>query len=162
MPAVTNAHGSTASSQYGPKPATYGSTGYGAYDALGQSAAAQDYAKSAGYTAAVAHQAAQQKGQQNSTSAGSAANDIANMYGKSHAALGKVNVSIVGCFFIINYRIRRELFDICNCIILLCLLFNIVHIKLIIIGVPRRHYSLCSHTRNKAFIRALLHPSRGL
>lgn len=161
MPAVTNAHGSTASSQYGPKPATYGSTGYGAYDALGQSAAAQDYAKSAGYTAAVAHQAAQQKGQQNSTSAGSAANDIANMYGKSHAALGKVNVSFVGCFF---YNKLSDLpFDICNCIMLLCFYnFNLKEEAKLIIGVPRRHFSLCSHMRNKAFIRALLRPSRGL
>ncbi|XP_066154754.1 protein lingerer isoform X1 [Euwallacea fornicatus] len=93
LPAVTNAHGSSANSQYGPKPATYGSAGYGAYEALGQSAAAaQDYAKSGyavGTAAAVAHQAAQ-KGQ-NSTGGASATNDISAMYGKSHAALGKVN-----------------------------------------------------------------------
>ncbi|KAL1513050.1 hypothetical protein ABEB36_002529 [Hypothenemus hampei] len=94
LPTVTNAHGSSANSQYGPKPTTYGSAGYGAYDALGQSA--QDYTKG-GYTvgsaAAVvaAAQQAAQKGQTNSTSAGSAANDLSAMYGKSHAALGKVN-----------------------------------------------------------------------
>uniref|UniRef100_A0AAR5QK45 UBA domain-containing protein n=1 Tax=Dendroctonus ponderosae TaxID=77166 RepID=A0AAR5QK45_DENPD len=91
LPTVTNAHGSSGSSQYGPKPATYGSGGYGGYDSLGQSA--QDYAKG-GYavgTAAAAQQAAQ-KGQTNSgTTPGSAGNDISAMYGKSHAALSKVN-----------------------------------------------------------------------
>ncbi|XP_050299460.1 protein lingerer isoform X2 [Anthonomus grandis grandis] len=101
LPAVTNAHGSSANSQYGPKPGTYGSAaGYGGYDALGQSAAAQDYAKggysaaAAAAAAAAAQQAAAQKGGQgNSTTAGSVVgNDLtAAMYGKSHAALGKVN-----------------------------------------------------------------------
>ncbi|XP_030759444.1 protein lingerer isoform X1 [Sitophilus oryzae] len=92
LPAVTNAHGSSTSSQYGPKPATYGSASYGAYDALGQSA--QDYAKG-GYNvgAAAAAAAAQQvqKGQGNSTTGGSGANDLSAMYGKPHAAIGKVN-----------------------------------------------------------------------
>lgn len=50
-----------------------------------------------GYTvgtaaAAVAQQA--QKGQGNSTTGGSGANDLNAMYGKPHAAIGKVNVRI--------------------------------------------------------------------
>ncbi|XP_076259941.1 ubiquitin-associated protein-like lingerer isoform X17 [Rhynchophorus ferrugineus] len=93
LPAVTNAHGSSTTSQYGPKPATYGSASYGAYEALGQST--QDYAKggyavgTAAAAAAVAQQA--QKAQGNSTTGGSGANDLNAMYSKPHAAIGKVN-----------------------------------------------------------------------
>lgn len=83
MPAATNAHGTSNSTQY-PKPATYGS-GYGNYDTIGQT---QDYSKT-GY---VGNNQAQ-KGGVNASSAGSTANDLSGMYGKSHAALGKVNVS---------------------------------------------------------------------
>lgn len=87
MPAATNAHGTSSSTQY-PKPATYGS-GYGNYDTLGQT---QDYNKT-GY---VGNNPAQ-KGGVNPTAGGSAGNELSGMYGKSHTALGKVNVS----FFII-------------------------------------------------------------
>lgn len=87
LPTVTNAHGST-NSQY-PKPATYGS-GYGSgYDPLTQS---QDYSKG-GY---VGNTQGQNKGTgANASSGGSSANDLTAMYGKSHTALGKVNVSII-------------------------------------------------------------------
>jgi len=83
LPTVTNAHGSN-NSQY-PKPATYGS-GYGSgYDPLTQS---QDYSK-AGY---VGNTQGQNKGSgANASTGGSTGNDLTAMYGKSHAALGKVN-----------------------------------------------------------------------
>ncbi|XP_008195618.2 protein lingerer isoform X1 [Tribolium castaneum] len=81
LPAATNAHGSSNSTQY-PKPATYGS-GYGSYDTLSQT---QDYNKT-GY---VGNNQGQKGGGVNATSTGSSGNDL-SMYGKSHAALGKVN-----------------------------------------------------------------------
>lgn len=86
MPQATNAHGSSNSTQY-PKQAAYGS-GYGSgYETLSQS---QDYTKSA----YVGNAQGQNKGTgANASSVGSAGNDLAAMYGKSHAALGKVNVS---------------------------------------------------------------------
>lgn len=88
LPQATNAHGSSNSSQY-PKPATYGS-GYGSgYETLSQS---QDYSKSA----YVGNTQGQNKGTgANASSVGSAGNDLTAMYGKSHAALGKVNVSVI-------------------------------------------------------------------
>ncbi|XP_063933027.1 protein lingerer isoform X3 [Zophobas morio] len=82
LPAATNAHGSSNSTQY-PKPATYGS-GYGSYDTLSQT---QDYNKT-GY---VGNNQGQKGGGVNATSTGSSGNDLSAMYGKSHAALGKVN-----------------------------------------------------------------------
>lgn len=88
MPAVTNAHGSSNSTQY-PKPATYGS-GYGSYDTLSQT---QDYNKT-GY---VGNNQGQKGGGVNASSTGSSGNDLSAMYGKSHAALGKVNVSVLTC-----------------------------------------------------------------
>lgn len=86
LPAATNAHGSTNSNQY-PKPGTYGS-GYGSgYETLTQS---QDYTKSA----YVGNSQGQSKATgANASSTGSSGNDL-SMYGKSHVALGKVNVSI--------------------------------------------------------------------
>lgn len=84
MPTATNAHGTSNSTQY-PKP-TYGS-GYGSgYDALTQS---QDYSKT-GY---VSNTQGQSKSAGNTSSTGSTSNDLSAMYGKSHTALGKVNVS---------------------------------------------------------------------
>jgi hypothetical protein len=82
LPAATNAHGSSNSTQY-PKPATYGS-GYGSYDTLSQT---QDYNKT-GY---VGNNQGQKGGGVNASSTGSSGNDLSAMYGKSHAALGKVN-----------------------------------------------------------------------
>lgn len=92
LPAATNAHGSSNSNQY-PKPATYGS-GYGSYDALNQS---QDYTKG-GY---VGNTQGQKGSGANASSTGSAGNDLSAMYGKSHTALGKVNVSKSIDFFLI-------------------------------------------------------------
>lgn len=91
IPAATNAHGSSNNSQY-PKPGAYGS-GYGSgYEPLSQS---QDYGKSA----YVSNAQGQSKGTgANASSVGSAGNDLTAMYGKSHAALGKVNVS--GCSWV--------------------------------------------------------------
>lgn len=95
MPAATNAHGSTNLSQY-PKPSNYGS-GYGSgYDALTQS---QDYAKG-GYVGGTQTQSKTGGVGANAVTTGSsAATDLSVMYGKSHAALGKVNVSnmIIDC-----------------------------------------------------------------
>ncbi|GLV43563.1 lingerer [Carabus blaptoides fortunei] len=87
MPAATNAHGSTNLSQY-PKPSNYGS-GYGSgYDALTQS---QDYAKG-GYVGGTQTQSKTGGVGANAVTTGSsAATDLSVMYGKSHAALGKVN-----------------------------------------------------------------------
>ncbi|KAF5282550.1 hypothetical protein FQA39_LY04957 [Lamprigera yunnana] len=83
LSAVTNAHGSN-NTQY-PKPATYGS-GYGSgYDPLTQT---QDYSKG-GY---VSNTQGQSKASGANASTGvSTGNDLTAMYGKSHAALGKVN-----------------------------------------------------------------------
>jgi hypothetical protein len=67
----------------------YGSTGY---DALSQSA--QDYNKTVYAGAGVGQQS---KGQSvsNQQSSGSGSDIASSMYGKSHVALNKVNVSIV-------------------------------------------------------------------
>lgn len=90
MPAATNAHGSTNLSQY-PKPSNYGSAYGSGYDALTQS---QDYAKS-GYVGGTQTQnKAGGVGVNAVTTGSSVATDLSAMYGKSHAALGKVNVSI--------------------------------------------------------------------
>lgn len=95
MPQATNAHGSSNSTQYA-KPATYGS-GYGSgYETLSQS---QDYTKSA----YVGNTQGQNKATgANSSSVGSAGSDLTAMYGKSHATLGKVNVSIISLCRSIN------------------------------------------------------------
>lgn len=92
IPTATNAHGASNSTQY-PKPSTYGS-GYGSgYDALGQS---QDYSKG-GY---VGNTQGQTKGTgANASSTGTTGNDLSAMYGKSHTAIGKVNVSITEVSF---------------------------------------------------------------
>lgn len=85
LPAATNAHGSSNSTQY-PKPANYGS-GYGSgYDALSQT---QEYGKGAyvGNT-----QGQNKSAGVNASTTGPTGNDLATMYGKSHTALGKVNV----------------------------------------------------------------------
>lgn len=84
MPAAANAHGSTTSSQY-PKPGSYGSGYNSGYDALSQT---QDYNKSA-YVGP--NQSQNKTGVAVTT--GSSATDLTSMYGKTHAALGKVNVS---------------------------------------------------------------------
>lgn len=86
MPAATNAHGTSSSTQY-PKPATYGS-GYGNYDTIGQT---QDYSKT-GY---VGNNQAQKGGGVNPSTGGSTGSELSGMYGKSHTALGKVNVSFI-------------------------------------------------------------------
>lgn len=86
LPAATNTHGSSNSTQY-PKPATYGS-GYGAYDTLNQS---QDYTKG-GY---VGNTQAQKGSGANVSSTGSAGTDLSALYSKQHTALGKVNVSFI-------------------------------------------------------------------
>lgn len=92
MPAATNAHGSTNSTQY-PKQATYGSAYNSGYETLTQS---QDYSKSA----YVGNTQGQSKGTgANVSSTGSAGNDLSAMYGKSHVALGKVNVSFKVSYF---------------------------------------------------------------
>ncbi|CAH0550562.1 unnamed protein product [Brassicogethes aeneus] len=88
LPAATNAHGTNSSSQY-PKPGA-GYSGYGTYDPLGQT---QEYGKG-GYASSAAAAAQAQKGGGgggNASTTGSAGNDLSAMYGKSHAALGKVN-----------------------------------------------------------------------
>lgn len=84
LPTVTNAHGST-NSQY-PKPNTYGSAYASAYDQISQS---QDYSKT-GY---VSNAQGQSKATGANASSGTTGNDLNALYGKSHAALGKVNVS---------------------------------------------------------------------
>lgn len=95
MPTATNAHGTTNSTQY-PKPATYGS-GYGSgYDALSQS---QDY--KGGYVGNTQGQSKATGG--NASSTGTAGNDLSAMYGKSHAALGKVNVSSIFQYTLVFY-----------------------------------------------------------
>lgn len=85
LPTGTNAHGSNTTAQY-PKPASYGSAYTSGYESLTQT---QDYAKG-GYVGNT--QGASKGGAANATSGGNAANDL-SMYGKSHTALGKVNVS---------------------------------------------------------------------
>lgn len=88
MPAATN---STNLSQY-PKPSSYGSTYGTGYDALSQST--PDYAKS-GYVGGTQQQnKAQAVAGSAVTTGSSAATDLSAMYGKSHAALGKVNVRL--------------------------------------------------------------------
>lgn len=91
MPTATNAHGTTNLNQY-PKPSNYGS-GYGSgYDTLTQT---QDYAKS-GYVSGTQTQSkAGGVGANAVTTGSSVATDLSVMYGKTHAALGKVNVSVV-------------------------------------------------------------------
>lgn len=90
--ATTNA---TSSAQF-PKPNAYNS-GYGssAYDSLNQTA--QDYSKSSGYQSAGVSQQ-QSKGQSvnNPQQSGSGSDISSSMYGKSHVALNKVNVSMAG------------------------------------------------------------------
>lgn len=107
MPTATNAHGSTNLSQY-PKPSSYGS-GYGSgYDALGQS---QDYAKGGYAGSAQAQTKAGGVGVSAVTTGSSAATDLSAMYGKSHAALGKVNVSSFTrnyCFIVIYISLLRS------------------------------------------------------
>ncbi|KAK9875299.1 hypothetical protein WA026_007697 [Henosepilachna vigintioctopunctata] len=81
LPAATNAHGTTSSSQY--KPGGY-SSGYGTYDALNQTQ--QEYSKGT-----YVGNAQGQKGTGGAASTtGSTGNDLP-IYGKSHNALGKVN-----------------------------------------------------------------------
>lgn len=88
MPPATNAHGSTTSSQY-PKPGNYGS-GYGSgYDGIAQN---QEYGKT-GYVSGSQTQSKAGVGASAGTSGSSASDLSATMYGKSHVALTKVNVS---------------------------------------------------------------------
>ncbi|XP_056647159.1 protein lingerer isoform X2 [Diorhabda sublineata] len=82
LPAATNAHGSSNSTQYS-KPASYNS-GYGNYDSLNQS---QDYSKG-GY---VSNTQGQKSSGPSASSTGSTGTDLSAMYAKSHTALGKVN-----------------------------------------------------------------------
>lgn len=89
MPAASNAHGSASSTQYA-KPGGYGASYGSGYDSLTQS---QEYGKT-GYVSSSQSQSKPGVGA-NAGTAGSAATDIAAnmMYGKSHVALSKVNVS---------------------------------------------------------------------
>lgn len=95
IPAVTNAHGSTNSSQY-QKAATY-SSGYGSgYDPLTQT---QDYGKG-GYVGST--QGQNKSSGSSASSAPSTGNDLTAMYSKSHAALSKVNVSTFSFYFTLH------------------------------------------------------------
>ncbi|KAL0279068.1 UNVERIFIED_CONTAM: hypothetical protein PYX00_000700 [Menopon gallinae] len=83
---ATNAHGSTATSQYA-KPGSYASTYGSGYEGLSQT---QDYQKSA-YVSTNQTQSKTGVGVTTGSSGSSTSDLSASMYGKTHTALGKVN-----------------------------------------------------------------------
>ncbi|KAL0279064.1 UNVERIFIED_CONTAM: hypothetical protein PYX00_000700 [Menopon gallinae] len=85
---ATNAHGSTATSQYA-KPGSYASTYGSGYEGLSQT---QDYQKSA-YVSTNQTQSKTGVGVTTGSSGSSTSDLSASMYGKTHTALGKVNDS---------------------------------------------------------------------